>query len=77
MKILFLILIILSGASALTASSNLKDLGKEEIERMRSEVRIPLEDFIMPGIPILDANHTKVSRSLIEGNDIVVYVTAL
>ena len=55
MKILFLILIILSGVSALTASSNLKDLGKEEIERMRSEVRIPLEDFIMPGIPILDA----------------------
>lgn len=76
MKILFLILIILSGASALTASPNLKDLGKEEIERMRSEVRIPLEDFIIPGIPILDANHTKVSRSSIEGKYLGVFISA-
>ena len=76
MKIPFIIFTILSGMSALTASSNLKDLGIEEINRMRAEVRIPLEEFIIPGIPILDANHTKVSRSAIEGKYLGVFISA-
>ena len=76
MKILFIIFTMLSGASAFTASQNLKNLGKEEIDRMRAEVRIPLDNFIMPGVPILDANHTKVSRSLIEGKYLGVFISA-
>ena len=76
MKILYVILIILNGVYALTATSNLKELGEDEIDLMRSEVRIPLRDFIVPGIPILDANHTKVSSSSIEGKYLGVFIYA-
>ena len=76
MKIPIALFMTLTWASALAASSNLKDLGKDEIQRLRDEVRIPLEDFIMPGIPILDANHSKVSRSSIEGKHLGVFISA-
>lgn len=76
MKTLLSLLLTLTYGYALAEGAKLKDLSREEIERLRDEVRIPLDHFLPSEVPLLDSDHKEVDRSSLEGKHIGVFVSA-
>ena len=76
MKTLLSLLLTLTYGYALAEGAKLKDLSREEIERLCDEVRIPLDHFLPSEVPLLDSDHKEVDRSSLEGKHIGVFVSA-